>query len=1066
MKLLPPIKTSLEPIDVEAKPIDSNKLFDIEKVTKVLLKIEKKTIKIDKLLKRSLNSRLRNDRLLRTRREQQSFDQREQELEQKKPKESKKLNIKFPRAFGIFDWIKNFLFNVILGFIAVRLIKFLPNLIGLLPIISKAADFIIDIGGKLLNGLVTFIDWGYKAYDSTRGFVRNIFGEDGAKKFDDLASKFNTFMNLAIIAGMAATGLGSGRGGRSGFGGGRGRPGGRPGVTQSGGGRAGRPDIRNPLRERPNVTQSGGGRAGRPDIRNPLRGRPNITGTLTEGAGGTAARGAGRFGAKLGTLGTKGIPIIGPLLDFGIRTLVLGESPGRAAAGAVGVAVGQILGSIVGTWIGGAIGGIAGSVVPFIGNLLVGGAGAAIGGIVGELAGAFLGDMLGTSLYDLVFQSGGSKHMAEGGSATTRSSNLSGPSTRTLSKKKVQRTVTPVPRKIKPGASAGGEKKYQEMFPDTDDQQKDKKDSKKKQNPFQYSLKSSEILGKTNFFGPLFSLALKSHLGDLPTDVDYTLAAKGLNSWLNSTMDFRAIAAAGGGTIDVESFGNGEDYTRAIADSIKESATPQIDKTNKELKRNLSLKKVEPPADSTPTEEKPAEEQLDENGEPLPGATTGKWGPILDLISKTEGGYDSLNPGLHRPQILNMSINELVAFQNQSKSQYGGTAAAGRYQFLYPESAAKLAGVPLTAKFTKDVQDKLAVGYLEKKRRGASWLSGKITDESFMQDLADEWASLPNAQGRFSYGGQSSSTTPKMVREALSKVRRGGYSQTELAGSNSYLGSPDLTSVQRGDPSNATIRLKREFPGIKKAKTPQQIYASGLGFWMKKNFPTPGEPSRRGKGDYGDPPGGDMENPDHGGVVATHHGQGHYKGVALDLGGFGDPHGKDQDKMWPYIAKFLKIYGLDNKYTVPQVLSAENEHYSPSAPGSGWMPGHSDHLHVEFAKGGVTPDGPTRAIIGEKGKEYVIDADSYKAAQNLIPGVLDILNYKVKNTETLKKNIPSIISSLQKYAPYEPEVNHLVIFNNNQPSSGSSHSSYSEAPSLSRSNIDSRTDQFQILNMV
>ena len=40
----------------------------------------------------------------------------------------------------------------------------------------------------------------------------------------------------------------------------------------------------------------------------------------------------------------------------------------------------------------------------------------------------------------------------------------------------------------------------------------------------------------------------------------------------------------------------------------------------------------------------------------------------------------------------------------------------------------------------------------------------------------------------------------------------------------------------------------------------------------------------QGQGDFGDPPGGDMEHPDHGGVVASHKGQGHYKGQALDLG--------------------------------------------------------------------------------------------------------------------------------------------------------------------------------------
>jgi hypothetical protein len=254
------------------------------------------------------------------------------------------------------------------------------------------------------------------------------------------------------------------------------------------------------------------------------------------------------------------------------------------------------------------------------------------------------------------------------------------------------------------------------------------------------------------------------------------------------------------------------------------------------------------------------------------------------------------------------------------------------------------------------------------------------------------------------------------LQSAISKAQKGKIYAT----GGSMAGSPDLSNVASGKTSEAASRLLKEFPQIKSRKNSQQIYTSGLGFWMKKNFPVPGEPGRKGRGDYGDPAGGDMEHPDHGGVVASHRGQGHKKGQALDLGGFGDPDGKDQDKMWPYVRKFLKIYGLDNNDVVPAVYSARQEHYTPSAPGSGPLAGHDNHLHVEFAKGGETLGNPHLAWLGEKGREIVVDADSYPHARDMLLAINQAKDHR------------GVIKAIQQYAPYDAMSPQTIVM----PSSG------------------------------
>ena len=61
--------------------------------------------------------------------------------------------------------------------------------------------------------------------------------------------------------------------------------------------------------------------------------------------------------------------------------------------------------------------------------------------------------------------------------------------------------------------------------------------------------------------------------------------------------------------------------------------------------------------------------------------TQGKVGKVLDLIAGPESGgrYDAVYPGKRRPEILDMTLDELVADQRE-RGRFTGSSASGRYQ--------------------------------------------------------------------------------------------------------------------------------------------------------------------------------------------------------------------------------------------------------------------------------------------------------------------------------------------------------------------------------------------------
>ena len=174
-----------------------------------LVKVTKKTVSLTKFFK-DRNKKKKNE----IRKEQIEDVKEEREEEEKrlekpsKNEEKKKVKVGSVKKLGILGWFKNFIGTTILGFFAVRLIEHLPKLQGIATALAAAAEFAIDIGGKLLNGLTTFIDIGYKAYDFTIGALDDIGGDKFVNIFNGLIDKISFAIDAIIIATLI-----SGKGG-------------------------------------------------------------------------------------------------------------------------------------------------------------------------------------------------------------------------------------------------------------------------------------------------------------------------------------------------------------------------------------------------------------------------------------------------------------------------------------------------------------------------------------------------------------------------------------------------------------------------------------------------------------------------------------------------------------------------------------------------------------------------------------------------------------------------------------------------------------------------------------
>ena len=165
---------------------------------------------------------------------------------------------------------------------------------------------------------------------------------------------------------------------------------------------------------------------------------------------------------------------------------------------------------------------------------------------------------------------------------------------------------------------------------------------------------------------------------------------------------------------------------------------------------------------------------------------------LLDLIRKGEvrgyakkhglNEYDVVYSGIalkDRPKSLRkMTIREVLAWQDSIDKKYN-SEAAGAYQIMEDtlrDGLVVKANLSMEDLFDEDTQDMLATALLF--RRGLhQYLRGEISAEAFCNNLAHEWASLPQVSGKNKgkgvYDGDGmNKANPALADEFLAVVKR------------------------------------------------------------------------------------------------------------------------------------------------------------------------------------------------------------------------------------------------------------------------------------------------------
>ena len=139
------------------------------------------------------------------------------------------------------------------------------------------------------------------------------------------------------------------------------------------------------------------------------------------------------------------------------------------------------------------------------------------------------------------------------------------------------------------------------------------------------------------------------------------------------------------------------------------------------------------------------------------------------------------------------------------------------------------------------------------------------------------------------------------------------------------------------------------------------------------------------------------EHPDFGGIRGKHSANSwHYKGRALDIGAWT----YEQGPILKVIEDFNKMKGVSPVELI----------HGGTDPA-----GHGDHIHVAYAKGGETLGYPHLAMLGEEGKEIVIDADSQGPARDMLLAINQAEGYD------------GVMQAIRDYAPYEALSSQVVI---------------------------------------
>jgi len=929
-----------------------------EKYAEVTEKIDTAT----KLLAGTLAEEKKRINDERRKKAKESRSGQEADLEKGKKKKSEKdLTVKKPKM-SFLDRIKKFINNIIFGFLLIKLVDYAPVLVPIAKGLAATVKFVVDIAGKILNSLVTLVDWGYKAYDWTRGAIKNIGGEKAAENFDKLAGALNKFLNIALIVGMATM-----------DGGGSNLPGGKPqtgiqglknqagrvtrGGTTAGAARryASRYGRDAAVRRfGADAVKSLGGKYGRSAITN--FGRDALVKTL----GGRGAAKTVKFAAGILKPIVKNVPLIGGIVEF-ILSWISGDPVGKAAFKGVG--------SGLGTWAGGALG-----------TLIGGPVGTAVGMFVGSQGGSALGGLL----YDAIFSKKEPKAEVEGRSE-------GGLSSRTI----------------------GGEKKNIGVTVKEDTQRK----------PDQVKIKGKEEIStdysKIDYFGPMLAVSNKMLLGEQITPRDYESIGQGFtNLYLDGIEDGEIKGKSGikewvTSSMEKEVEKNKETLKKVESESETEDEEDEDTPSTPEgliaeyLKTKLGIKPPKPKTKSTAGTGTVAGDRDSATGELMDANVSGTELDLFQrLVIAESGGEGPVGMALVARSVLNRAglIQSGKAstgtFLANDSSITGVIMGRGQYQPISdgsintPRTDAQMATALEAIKTAQNV-DKLrgilkSEGYDDDKVTKMLAATGFRTGSAFndpsqnvnVTQHKNHFFNTAGNEGLLIVGGSIADAQapsadiqddikPGRDKKLYLHWTAGGYEGT----------AGGYHTVITGD---GKVHRKIDYNKTGEHTESRNQNSVGLAVAAMREVP-------KGSGKYTDwPKPVQIDRLVEESAKITKAWGWKPSDINIKKVMTHGEAGSGKDGYLPAVSKKPYNYG-------PKVWGGDGSRWdldmlSPSDKiGDGGQKLRS-MIKAKYAMGGKTKPGPHLAMVGEEGTEFVIDHDSFKAIEQAAPGFLDLLN--------------------------------------------------------------------------
>jgi hypothetical protein len=836
--------------------------------------------------------------------------------------------------------------------------------------LGNAADFIINTGGELLNGLITFAQKGQEAHDKTRGFLKSFGGENFVKVFDAFNGAVGSVIEAAIIASIALASQG------------------KDGVLDIG------MDL---LKDRllgqgaqaaTQAATSSGTSAAAGGGASTVGGTATQAGGLSAGAVAAVVAGAGLLSSALGEgafqvrkFAVKPIQKLendqkndkNPFTRFGRGVALNMIRPLFGLFQAVGVLL-----DIVGAPFRYAIELLrypflseedkvkqAGNLAKFDAriredfrkalNMLT-------LGLAFKEKGSF-GNIYGNQ--------GAQKEMTGkmAGGGITRGGRSRGRVKRTLSKGKYKRVLAPQ----KPSKT--------ELKTEAFTKNKNLKES-------------TEELDKTKYFGPILAISSKIMNKEEPTDRDYQNVGLGINLLIAKGIQDGQLKGgivakfAGGGLVDPDVLSaaeTGGDISNWVAKTFRGAIETGAQRTMRLMKE---MREASPSPSPGPGSGDP--------GNPDGNRNYGSAGvQAVKNFGTTHGYSPEFTAGLlatiekesrFDPYAIGDSGNSYGLFQFNFLGGAAGNRRTPFLAFLEKNGIANPQELFLNRSSQRAISQKdkvfnLTLEYMMMKEQGKQL----VRDYKNSNDLVTIMGGFEDIER---YSGSQTNLPRNQRNNSKYKAR--------LQAARDYLKSGVTGTVAPPAPVMSSP-LGTQVGNLSEAKS----LAESMGLQVT-SYRRPGDPGYHGLG------------------------------RAMDFQTIGAGGNTGTPSQLALANEFVRKYGATAKeifYTPLGFSIKDGKKVSPIAAS-----GHYNHVHIAFAKGGRIHK-PIIAMIGEKGPEFVFDADTTRGLDKLAPQLLEKLNFASTK--------PQLASILQSYAPYDASASSqtIVVQSSSAPSGGRNNNS-------------------------